>query len=102
MTQTAASSSPLYPVSVPMAPAWQAAADQLRYSSAGGFGTGWSLNATVERQVTPQLALGAHLSLDRSEYYAPTNLMLYARFFFEPVRAPLVDYPRPVTPYSQF
>lgn len=102
VSQTASSTSPLYPKPVNIPPAWRAAEQQLGYSSSGGFGTGWSFNATVERQITQNLALGAHLSLDRSEYYAPTNIMVYARFFFDPVRAPLVNYPRPVTPYSQF
>lgn len=102
MSQTAASTAPLYPRPVPIPAAWPNAASQLGYRSNGGFGTGWSFSATVERQITPQLAVGGHLSLDRSEYYAPTNLMLYARYYFSPVRAPLVNYPRPVSPYSQF
>lgn len=102
LSQTASSTSPLYPRSVQIPPAWQALASELGYRSSGGFGTGWSFNATLERQVTPNLALGGHLSMDRSDYYAPTNLMLYARYYFDPVRAPLVNYPRPVTPYSQY
>lgn len=102
LSQTASSTSPLYPRSVQIPPAWQAQASELGYRSSGGFGTGWSFNATLERQVTPNLAIGGHLSMDRSDYYAPTNLMLYARYYFDPVRTPLVNYPRPVTPYSQY
>ncbi|MDI9854500.1 cellulose synthase subunit BcsC-related outer membrane protein [Comamonas sp. 17RB] len=102
LSQTASSTSPLYPRPVQIPPAWQALASDLGYRSAGGSGTGWSFAATLERQVTPNLALGGHLSLDRSDYYAPTNVMLYARYYFDPVRTPLVNYPRPVTPYSQF
>lgn len=102
MSHTASSTSPIYPRPLSIPPAWQSAVAQMGYRSAGGFGTGWSLNATLERQVTPQLAIGGHLSLDRSDYYAPTNVMLYARYYFEPVHAPLLNYPRPVTPYSQY
>ena len=102
LSQTGSSRSALYPRSVASPPAWQQTADALHYSSNGGFGTGWAFSAAVERQITPQLAVGGQIALDRSEYYAPTNVMLYARFFLDPVHAPLVNYPRPVTPYSQY
>ena len=56
----------------------------------------------MEYQVSKNLALGAQLELDRSAYYAPTNLMVYGRYRFDPVLAPLENRPRPVRPYSSF
>ena len=44
----------------------------------------------------------AQLELDRSAYYAPTNLMVYGRYRFDPVLSPLENRPRPVQPYSSF
>ncbi|MDR2299235.1 MAG: BCSC C-terminal domain-containing protein [Comamonas sp.] len=71
---------------------------------AGGSSTGFgrSLRAVVEHQLTSNLALGAQFEMDRSAYYAPSSLMLYARFLLDPVTAPLVNRPRPVQPYSSF
>lgn len=42
------------------------------------------------------------LELDRAEDYSPTNLLLYARYFFDPVRVPLENRPRPVQAYSSY
>lgn len=72
------------------------------YSGGSGSGFGRSFRGVLEYQVTPNLALGAQLELDRSAYYAPTNLMVYGRYRFDPVLAPLENRPRPVQPYSSF
>ncbi|MCL1962499.1 MAG: cellulose synthase subunit BcsC-related outer membrane protein [Desulfovibrionaceae bacterium] len=72
------------------------------YAGDDSSGFGRSLQAVVEYQVSPSLALGAQLSINRSAYYAPTRLMVYLRYFLSPVVAPLQDRPRPVQPYSRF
>ena len=72
------------------------------YAGGGSSGFGRSLRGAVEYQATPNWALGAQVSLDRSAYYAPTTLLLYMRFLLDPVRARPEDRPRPVQPYSSF
>lgn len=90
----------------PTSPALQAQAQALGraplYAGGQSSGFGRSLRGAVEYQATRQWALGAQLDLDRSAYYAPTTLLLYARILLDPVRAPLQDRPRPVQPYSSF
>ena len=72
------------------------------YTGSSGSGFGRSFRGVMEYQVSKNLALGAQLELDRSAYYAPTNLMVYGRYRFDPVLAPLENRPRPVRPYSSF
>jgi tetratricopeptide (TPR) repeat protein len=72
------------------------------YAGGGSSGFGRSLRVAVEYQATPNWALGAQLSLDRSAYYAPTTLALYLRFALDPVRMAPPERPRPVQPYSGF
>ena len=72
------------------------------YAGSSGSGFGRSFRGALEYQVTPHLALGAQLELDRSAYYAPTNFMVYGRYRFEPGNAPLDNRPRPVQTYSSF
>lgn len=72
------------------------------YAAGRGTGMGRSLRGVVEYQFTPNLALGAQLSLDRSAYYAPTNMLFYLRWMIDPVRAQRSERPRPVQAYSDF
>ncbi len=72
------------------------------YPGSSGSGVGRSFRGVLEYQVTRNLSLGAQLELDRSAYYAPTNVMVYGRYRFDPVLAPLENRPRPVQPYSSF
>ena len=72
------------------------------YTGSGSSGSGFSLRGAFEYQVTQQTALGAQLEVDRSAYYSPNNLMLYARYQFGPGTAPLANRPRPVQAYSSF
>jgi tetratricopeptide (TPR) repeat protein len=72
------------------------------YPGSSGSGVGRSFRGVLEYQVTRNLSLGAQLELDRSAYYAPTNLMVYGRYRFDPVLVPLENRPRPVQPYSSF
>lgn len=73
-----------------------------RHTGSSGTGFGRSLRGVVEYQYSPELALGAQLEIDRSAYYSPTNLLLYARYLLAPVRIPLLDRPRPAQAYSSF
>lgn len=83
-------------------PTLQAQAGNPVYKGSSSTGVGFSLRGALERQMTRNLALGALLELDRAEDYSPTNLLLYARYFFDPVRVPLENRPRPVQAYSSY
>lgn len=72
------------------------------YAGSRSSGFGRSFRSAVEYDVAPQLTLGAQLDLDRSAYYAPTSLLFYLRYRFDPVRAVPENRPRPVQPYSSF
>lgn len=83
-------------------PDLQAQAGNLVYKGSSGSGFSASLRGGLEHQTTRNLALGAWIELDRSEDYAPTHLLLYARYFFDPVRVPLEKRARPVQAYSSY
>lgn len=61
----------------------QAQAGNPVYKGSSSTGVGFPARC-AERQMTRNLALGALLELDRAEDYSPTNLLLYARYFFDP------------------
>lgn len=72
------------------------------YAGSRSTGFGRSLRGAVEYDLSRQLTMGAQLDIDRSAYYAPTNLLLYVRYSFDPVLAPSANRPRPVQTYSSF
>jgi thioredoxin-like negative regulator of GroEL len=72
------------------------------YSGSSSSGSGWAASGAAEYQVSQNLALGAVFAREVSDYYTPLNLMVYARYLFEPVHQALAMRPRPVQPYSQF
>ena len=72
------------------------------YPGSSGSGLGRSLRGVLEYQLTSNLALGAQLEMDRSAFYAPTNVMVYGRYRLDPVLVPLENRPRPVQTYSSF
>jgi hypothetical protein len=76
--------------------------DNRVYASGGSNGTGWAVSGAAEYQVSPNLALGARLEHEVSDYYAPLSMLFYARYLFDPVSQPLAQRPRPVEAYSQF
>jgi hypothetical protein len=78
------------------------AQDNRVYAAGGSNGTGWAVSAAAEYQVSTNLALGARLEHEVSDYYAPLSMLFYARYLFDPVSQPLAQRPRPVQAYSQF
>lgn len=87
-------------------PALQVQASELGrqpvYLGSRSTGFGRSLRSAVEYDLSRQLTLGAQLDIDRSAYYAPTSVLFYARYRFDPVLAPAENRPRPVQTYSSF
>ena len=78
------------------------AGEQPVYLGSRSTGFGRSLRGAMEYDLSRQLTLGAQLDLDRSAYYAPTSLLLYARYRFDPVLVLPENRPRPVQTYSSF
>ena len=72
------------------------------YLGGRSTGLGRSFRGVVEYDTSRQLTLGAQLELDRSAYYAPTSLLFYVRYRFDPVLAAPENRPRPVQTYSSF
>lgn len=73
------------------------------YDGGSGSGTGYSLRAAWEYQVTQQLFVGGQFSLERSEDYAPNRALFYLRYALDqPAAQPVYFQPVPVEPSSQF
>lgn len=72
------------------------------YAGGEGSGTGFSLRGAMEYKVAPTTSIGALLEIDRSDYYAPTSLLLYARHYFGDSATPPSKKPNPVGTYSSF
>ena len=102
LSRSSSAASDLFPGS----PALQARASALGrqpvYPGSRSTGVGVSLRSAVEYDVSRQFTLGAQLDMDRSAYYAPSSLLFYARYRFDPVLAPAENRPRPVQTYSSF
>lgn len=99
------SSSPASPY-FPNSPVLQEQAHGLNrlpiYTGSSGVGFGGSLRGAVEYQYSDQLALGAQVEMERSAYYSPTSVLLYARYLLAPVRIPFLEKLRPAQGYASF
>lgn len=80
----------------------QAAVPNAIYAGGSSNGTGYSLGAALEYQSTPRVFLGARFEIDRSEYYTPNFMAVYARYMFDTHTAPIPFPPDPVEPYSRY
>ncbi len=72
------------------------------HSAGPGGGLAGSLRAAFEVRAGAHWAFGAWIDIDRSAYYAPTQAMIYLRYWFEPQRSPVDFPPSRVVPVSQF
>ncbi len=63
---------------------------------------GYRVNALVERRLSDHWIVGAGLTLQRSEDYAPNHALLYLRYSFEPWQGNLRMAPEPLIPYADF
>ncbi len=69
------------------------------YSEGSGGGRGYSLLAACEYQAIPRLIVGGSLALDRSDNYAPNQVLLYLRYSLDhPYAQPVFMPPEPVVP----
>ncbi len=72
------------------------------HTAGPGGGPSASVHAVAEYRAAEHWSLGASLDIDRSAYYAPTQAMLYLRYWFEPQLAPVEFPPHAVAPISQY
>ncbi len=80
----------------------QALAGNPMHTAGAGGGLAGSLRAVLEYRVTPHWVLGAWLDIDRSAYYAPTQAMVYLRYWLPEQRGPVSYPPHQVVPISQY
>ncbi|MBD1574118.1 tetratricopeptide repeat protein [Vibrio sp. S17_S38] len=93
-----------YLVSGSVSNSWTA--EDALYGSQGedekGGGFGYSLQAAVEKRVSRRWYLGLSMDIQRSDFYEPNHMLMYARYTFsdrwQPIEMP-VD---PLTLYSDF
>lgn len=95
-SESSSSASDIFPTNKAM----QSSAGVFPGGDSNGFGR--SLRGALEYKVAPTTSIGALLEIDRSDYYAPTNLFLYARHYFGDVTIPPSTKPNPVGTYSSF
>lgn len=73
------------------------------YTGGPSKGTGHSLTAAWEYQVSPELFAGGLFSIDRSDFYAPNRALIYLRYSLDhPGAQPVFIPPEPMEPSSQF
>lgn len=65
-------------------------------------GTGFSFSGALEYELNSDTKIGALLELDRSDYYAPTNIYFYARHYFDGKGNVQGKKPNPVKSYSSY
>ena len=101
-TQSSSDAANYFPTQAPLQAQALAQQGNPIFAGSSGPGSGKSFSGVAEYQATPQLAIGARLERDLSDYYTPLNLLFYARYLFDPVLTPLAKRPRPVQAYSKF
>ncbi len=72
------------------------------YAGGSGSGNGYILQLATEYRLTPHLAIGGNVDVERSSYYAPNYMFVYLRYLFQPHLEPVAFPPVPVKPYSSF
>jgi cellulose synthase operon protein C len=110
LSRSSSSDSPYYPTDAGLQAAAALNAVQFpliapnpMYKGGSSSGLGYALRALVEYPMTDRMLLGGRLDLDRADYYAPTNWLVYLRYFFDPMtpeRRKAV--PSAIVPYARF
>ncbi|MDH5540248.1 MAG: cellulose synthase subunit BcsC-related outer membrane protein, partial [Rhizobacter sp.] len=100
-------SAPFYPTDAAMQAAAQALAAgngvDPHYRGGSSSGSGYSLAATLEAQLSPRLFIGGRIEIERSDDYAPNRALIYLRFTpGETSLRPLAFPPEPVIPTSEY
>lgn len=83
----------------PTRPELQSLAGNPVHAGGSFSGTGYSVNATVERWLQSRWVVGGRLEVERSPYYAPSSFSIYLRYQWEPDNDKVPLSPRPPHAY---
>ncbi|KAA9000774.1 cellulose biosynthesis protein BcsC [Affinibrenneria salicis] len=83
-------------------PVWPGFADDHRSAGGGGHGAGYTLQAALERRLTPHWALGLGLDIQKARDYAPSHGLVYLRYSPGGWDGDPDMPPRTLTPYADF
>ena len=72
------------------------------YLGGRGSGTGYSIRAVVEYQLTKQVYMGAEVEIERSDFYEPNRGIIWMRYLFESTFLPIPYAPEAIKLYSEF
>lgn len=76
--------------------------DGLSFGENSGNTFGYYLEAAVERRISKRWYLGLSADMQRSDFFEPNHIQLYARYTFEDRWKPVPTPPEPVDLYSEF
>lgn len=85
----------------PVNPGYTLASNPSSASSSGG-GTGYTLQAVIERRLTPNWFIGAGVDIQQAKDYTPSHGLLYVRYAAGGWEGDLDMPPQPLTPYADF
>lgn len=85
----------------PVNPGFTLASNPSSASSSGG-GVGYTLQAVIERRVTPHWFIGAGVDIQQAKDYTPSHGLLYVRYSAAGWDGDLDMPPQPLTPYADF
>lgn len=106
VSHSRSSNTPYYPTDAALqtqaSSTMAATGDSPLFTGGSSTGFGKTFRAVIERDLGTHWSLGARLDIERAAYYAPTTVLLYLRYRFDPVVAPPANRPRTVDTYSSF
>lgn len=85
----------------PVNPGFTLASNPTSASSSGG-GVGYTLQAVVERRITPNWFIGAGVDIQQAKDYTPSHGLLYIRYSAAGWDGDLDMPPQPLIPYADF
>lgn len=85
----------------PVNPGFTLASNPTSASSSGG-GVGYTLQAVVERRITPHWFIGAGMDIQQAKDYTPSHGLLYVRYSAAGWDGDLDMPPQPLIPYADF
>ncbi|MEZ3501114.1 cellulose synthase complex outer membrane protein BcsC [Pantoea sp. KPR_PJ] len=85
----------------PVNPGFALASNRASDSSSGG-GVGYTLQAVVERRITPHWFIGAGMDIQQAKDYTPSHGLLYIRYSAAGWDGDLDMPPQPLVPYADF
>lgn len=85
----------------PVNPGFTLASNPVSASSSGS-GFGYTLQATVERRITPHWSVGLAMDIQQAKDYTPSHGLIYLRYSMAGWNGDLDLPPQPLVPYASF